>query len=106
MIKTIRSALGFIYFLPVFDYPLYDGVCGEAVAAVHRPQDSSPPRLLHVNKTAPNENDSDCSDAPGWVGGGRGFLQHTGQSRPCPGIFLSSRDTQDPPEDKNQNASA
>lgn len=28
-----------------------------------------------------------------------GFLQHTGQIRPCPGRFLSFRDIQDPPMD-------
>lgn len=57
----------FIYlFLPVFDYPLYDGICGEAVPAVHGPQDPSPPRLLHINKTAPGENGSDYSHESGW----------------------------------------
>lgn len=89
--------------LPVFDDPLHDGVCGEAVPAVHPPQDSSPPRLLRMNKTAPNENGSHYSNASGCVGaggsGGAGFLQRTGQTRPCPGKFLSSRDIQDPPVD-------
>lgn len=55
-----------LFFLPVFDYPLYDGIGGEAVPAVHDPQDSSPPRLLDVNKTGPNENESDYSNASGW----------------------------------------
>lgn len=99
-IKMISCCVLLFGFVPVFDYPLYDGVCGEAVPAVHSPQDSSPPRLLHINKTAPNENDSDYSNASGWVGWGGGFLQHTGQICPCPGIFLSSRDIQDPPVDK------
>lgn len=55
--------------LPVFDYPLYDGIGGEAVPAVHDPQDSSPPGLLDVNKTGPNENGSDCRNASEVVGG-------------------------------------
>lgn len=54
--------------LPVFDYPLYDGIGGEAVPAVHDPQDSSPPGLLDVNKTGPNEHGSDCRDASEVVG--------------------------------------
>lgn len=68
----MRLCWFYFFFLPVFDDPLYDGVCGEAVPAVHDPQDSSPPRLLHINETAPNENDSDDSNASacGWGVGG------------------------------------
>lgn len=83
--------------LPVFDYPLYDGISGEAVPAVHDPQDSSPPGLLDVNKTGPNENGSDCRNGSEVLGGVGWFLQRTGRIHPCPDRFLSSHDKQDPP---------
>lgn len=44
--------------LPVFDYPLHNGICSEAVPTVDGTQDSFPPRLLDMDKTSPNECDS------------------------------------------------
>lgn len=45
------------FFLPVFDYPLHNGIRSEAVPAVNSTQDSFPPGLLDMNKTLPNESD-------------------------------------------------
>lgn len=81
--------------LPVFDYPLHNGVCCETVSAVNGTQDSSPPWLLVINKTSP------CDDILSTVlnEGRECFLQHMGRIHPCRDIFLSSRDIQDPPVD-------
>lgn len=74
----------FNFFLPVFDYSLYYGICGEVVPAVHNTQDSSPPRLLDINKTALNENHSDYSHPS--VGGG-GVLTAYGSDPSLPGYI-------------------
>lgn len=46
-----------LFYLPVFYYPLHNGIRSEAVPTVNRTQDSFPPRLLDMKKTLPNECD-------------------------------------------------
>ena len=44
-------------FLPVFDNPLHNGICSEAVPTINNTQDSFPPWLLDMNETSTHARD-------------------------------------------------